>query len=110
MAPSSHHVVTTVVMGNCGVGFAPVRPADHELLGAVENMVGKKFDGGLYDRIRNRGGEADLVRSGLEDTMMSAYDGIRETALRLDTDLRTDAFVKSIHKVALAYLERGIFP
>jgi glutamate dehydrogenase (NAD(P)+) len=84
--------------------------ADHELLGAVENMVGKKFDGGLYDRIRNRGGEADLVRSGLEDTMMSAYDGIRETALRLDTDLRTAAFVNSIHKVALAYLERGIFP
>ena len=32
MAPSSNHGVTTVVMGNCGVGFAPSRPADHELV------------------------------------------------------------------------------
>jgi len=32
MAPSSNHGVTTVVMGNCGVGFAPVRDGDHELM------------------------------------------------------------------------------
>src|SRR6218665_2075793 len=31
-APSSQHGVTTVVMGNCGVGFAPVRDGDHELV------------------------------------------------------------------------------
>ena len=30
MAPSSWHGVTTVVMGNCGVGFAPARPDQHD--------------------------------------------------------------------------------
>jgi len=32
LAPSSDHGVTTVVMGNCGVGFAPCRPSDRELI------------------------------------------------------------------------------
>ena len=32
IAPSSLHGVTTVVLGNCGVGFAPCRPAEHEVL------------------------------------------------------------------------------
>ncbi len=37
-APSSWHGVTTAVMGNCGVGFAPCKPADREKL--VELMEG----------------------------------------------------------------------
>ena len=38
MTPSSAHGVTTAVMGNCGVGFAPCRAEDHEVL--VEVMAG----------------------------------------------------------------------
>jgi len=38
MTPSSAHGVTTAVMGNCGVGFAPCRAADHDVL--VDVMAG----------------------------------------------------------------------
>jgi N-acyl-D-amino-acid deacylase len=38
LSPSSWHGVTTLVMGNCGVGFAPARPDGHEFL--IELMEG----------------------------------------------------------------------
>ncbi|MET1001959.1 MAG: amidohydrolase family protein, partial [Acidimicrobiia bacterium] len=51
MIPSSWHGVTTVVVGNCGVGFAPVRPGDHqrliELMEGVEDIPGAVLDEGL---------------------------------------------------------------
>ncbi len=39
LTPSSWHGVTTVVMGNCGVGFAPVKPDRHEFLISVMEGV-----------------------------------------------------------------------
>jgi N-acyl-D-aspartate/D-glutamate deacylase len=49
--PSSWHGVTTVVMGNCGVGFAPVRGPDHdrliELMEGVEDIPGVALHEGL---------------------------------------------------------------
>ena len=51
MNPSSSHGVTTVVMGNCGVGFAPCRKDDHELLinvmEGVEDIPGAVMSAGL---------------------------------------------------------------
>jgi N-acyl-D-aspartate/D-glutamate deacylase len=39
MAPSSWHGVTTVIMGNCGVGFAPAKPDKHDwLIGLMEGV------------------------------------------------------------------------
>jgi N-acyl-D-aspartate/D-glutamate deacylase len=51
MIPSSWHGVTTVVVGNCGVGFAPVKPNDHErliqLMEGVEDIPGAVLHEGL---------------------------------------------------------------
>ncbi|HET6950531.1 MAG TPA: amidohydrolase family protein [Acidimicrobiales bacterium] len=51
MIPSSWHGVTTVVAGNCGVGFAPVKPTDHqrliELMEGVEDIPGVVLAEGL---------------------------------------------------------------
>ncbi len=39
LAPSSWHGVSTVLFGNCGVGFAPVRRTDHsDLIGMMESI------------------------------------------------------------------------
>ena len=51
LAPSSWHGVTTAIMGNCGVGFAPVRPTDHqfliELMEGVEDIPGAALTEGI---------------------------------------------------------------
>jgi len=81
-----------------------------KILDAVEGLVGKPFEKSLVDSLAVGASEEDLVNSGLEETMVSAFHEIREAAHRLGTDLRTAAFVVSIEKVATAYRERGIFP
>jgi N-acyl-D-aspartate/D-glutamate deacylase len=51
MAPSSWHGVTTVVMGNCGVGFAPAKPDKHDwligLMEGVEDIPGSALAEGI---------------------------------------------------------------
>jgi N-acyl-D-aspartate/D-glutamate deacylase len=51
LAPSSLHGVTTIVMGSCGVGFAPVRPSDRErlirLMEGVEDIPGSALSEGI---------------------------------------------------------------
>ncbi len=51
MAPSSWHGVTTVVMGNCGVGFAPAKPDKHDwligLMEGVEDIPGSALSEGI---------------------------------------------------------------
>lgn len=49
--PSSNLGTTTIVMGNCGVGFAPCKPEDHQvlvqLMEGVEEIPGAAMDEGL---------------------------------------------------------------
>ncbi|SNS23404.1 N-acyl-D-aspartate/D-glutamate deacylase [Sphingomonas laterariae] len=51
LSPSGQHGVTTTVMGNCGVGFAPARPEDREalitLMEGVEDIPGSALSEGL---------------------------------------------------------------
>jgi N-acyl-D-amino-acid deacylase len=51
LEPATSHGVTTVVMGNCGVGFAPVRPGAHqrlvELMEGVEDIPGSALAEGI---------------------------------------------------------------
>ena len=51
VTPSSQNGVTTVIMGNCGVGFAPCRPADHtrliELMEGVEDIPEPVLSAGI---------------------------------------------------------------
>jgi len=51
LTPSGWHGVTTVVMGNCGVGFAPVRPGKQEyliqLMEGVEDIPGTALSEGI---------------------------------------------------------------
>ena len=56
--------------------------------------------------------EEDLVISGLEETMSSAYQQLLEVRQRYGSriDLRTAAFICSIDKIATTYGDLGIFP
>ena len=51
LAPSGWHGVTTIVMGNCGVGFAPARPDRHDwliqLMEGVEDIPGSALAEGM---------------------------------------------------------------
>jgi glutamate dehydrogenase (NAD(P)+) len=54
----------------------------------------------------------ELVNSGLEDTMIHSYHEIREVLMNKPATqtLRTAAFVGSIDKIAVSYMNLGIWP
>lgn len=82
-----------------------------KLLHTIEELTGKKLDPQIFDELTTGGGEEDLVNSGLEETMVSAYHEIHATQKKHPgIDLRTAAFVGAINKIAISYTERGIFP
>ena len=60
LEPSSGHGVTTIVMGNCGVGFAPVEPGKEEwliqLMEGVEDIPGAALSEGIQCEERSAKG------------------------------------------------------
>ncbi len=78
----------------------------------VERVSGKEIGPHELKAIARGADEIDLVDSGLEETMVNAYNQIRETVKASPRigDLRTAAFVNAINKIAVSYMELGIFP
>lgn len=85
--------------------------AAHKLLSAMEKTSGKQISEDEKQHLAKGADEEDLVNSGLEETMISAYHQIRSVKHQKNApDLRTAAFIDAIDKIALSYLELGIFP
>jgi glutamate dehydrogenase (NAD(P)+) len=80
------------------------------LIEGIESMTGKDFPSELKSSSLKGASELDLVRSGLEDTMMETYKVI--SAVWNDNknipDLRTAAMMVSIKRVAQSYGSLGI--
>ena len=82
------------------------------LVGAIENLVSRSFPRKRRDALVRGTDERDLVNSGLEETMVTAFDEIVEirNRRRSVSDLRTAAYISAIDKVGQSYLELGVFP
>ncbi len=79
---------------------------------AVEKATGYQFSDVERQTVHGAD-ETDLVNSGLQDTMVNAYQEIRETRMKYGKDIvdcRTAAFINAIHKIAQSYMQLGIFP
>jgi glutamate dehydrogenase (NAD(P)+) len=82
------------------------------LVDAVEQATGNKLGDKQRRRVIEAVGEEDLVNSGLEETMTTAFSEILGVMRRRRsiTDMRTAAYVVALDKVGTSYLQLGIFP
>jgi N-acyl-D-aspartate/D-glutamate deacylase len=88
MRPSVNFGVTTALMGNCGVGFAPVRPADHDrlirLMEGVEDIPGTALHEGLswgWESFGEYLAAIDAVPHTIDFAAMAVHDPIRVFAM-----------------------------
>jgi glutamate dehydrogenase (NAD(P)+) len=82
------------------------------ILGTIEELTTKKVSMREREFIMHGPEEADLVYSGLEETMITATHEIMNLwkSNPQIPDMRTAAYVVAINKVATSYAELGIFP
>jgi glutamate dehydrogenase (NAD(P)+) len=81
----------------------------HQLT-ALESLTGQQVPDWMRKEIVQGASELDLVRSGLDDTMRSAYQQITEVMLESEDikDMRTAAYVIAVGKIARWYRMQGI--
>jgi len=89
-----------------------VESSSRKLLAAIENSTDRIFSDREIADIAKGPGEIDLVNSGLEETMIEAYQEIRELrkSKGAGVDLRAASMIAAIDKVAVSYRELGVFP
>jgi len=82
------------------------------ILSQIESMTGNTVTDSQRKLLVHGPDEIDLVRSGLEDTMIKATNEILDCWKNNPDikDMRTAAFVVAINKVGTSYIELGIFP
>ncbi|MDN3690626.1 Glu/Leu/Phe/Val family dehydrogenase [Cyclobacterium jeungdonense] len=81
------------------------------LLESIEKATGDTFSEEQKDIIVRGASERDLVNSGLEETMVTAYhhmNGVRKE--KNIKDLRTAGFIVALERIAISYMDLGIFP
>jgi len=85
---------------------------NHHIVDQIEQLTGKVITPIERDFILHGADEVDLVRSGLEETMITATREIVDIWQKTPAipDLRTAAYVCAINKVGTSYAELGIFP
>jgi glutamate dehydrogenase (NAD(P)+) len=81
-----------------------------KILSVIETISDRKFTDAELAELAKGGDEGDLVDSGLEETMVNAYNQINELRKHHNVDLRTAALISAINKVGNMYEGMGIFP
>lgn len=86
--------------------------SNRRIIKLIEEATGKKFPEKIITEASEGPSELALVRSGLEETMASTYQQLREVLRRYRNmkDLRTAAYYSAINKVATTYKLMDIFP
>lgn len=82
------------------------------LIETFEKITGATLNEADKHKLSRGADEIDLVRSGLEETMINSYHEIRNELKKNDKvkNLRTAAYVVAINKIASDYTAMGIFP
>ena len=85
--------------------------AFNKIIDLIEGNTGRKISKNERESLRGAD-ELDIVRSGLEDTMINSYETIREIYKKHKKmhSLRTAAYVDALEKIGVTYLKMGVFP
>jgi len=117
LKPSVNHGVTTIIMGNCGVGFAPVRKTDHDrlvrLMEGVEDIPGTALHEGLtwdWETFPEYMDAIDAMPHTIDFGVMIGHDPVRVYAMGERASAfeeATDADIAEMQRIVREAMEAG---